>query len=76
MIFWLARNADDSLYLYKNKPHLALYTGVFCLSEERLWDYDDCGGIKMDKNKYRKVTYLNSPCKVNVELKLIEKCTK
>ena len=73
MIFWLARNADGSLYLYKNKPRLVLYSGVFCLSEERLGDYDDCGGIKMDKNKYRKVTFSNSPRKVNVELKLIEK---
>ena len=73
MIFWLARNDDGSLYLYKNKPHMALCSGVFCLSEERLWDYDDCGGVKMDKNKYRKVTFSNSPRKVEVELKLIEK---
>lgn len=55
------------------KPHMALCSGVFCLSEERLWDYDDCGGIKMDKNKYRKVTFSNSPRKVEVGLKLIEK---
>ena len=73
MIFWLARNYDGSLYLYKNKPHMAFYSGVFCLSEERLGDYDDCGGIKMDKNKYRMVTFSNSPRKVEVELNLIEK---
>lgn len=70
MIFWLARNADGSLYLYKTRPRLSV--GVFCLSEERLLDYEDCGGIKMDKNKYRKVTFSNSPRKVEVELKLIE----
>ena len=52
---------------------MALCSGVFCLSEERLWDYDDCGGIKMNKDKYRKVTFSNSPRKVEVELKLIEK---
>mgnify|MGYP006874625229 CR=1 FL=1 len=52
---------------------MAFYSGVFCLSEERLGDYDDCGGIKMDKNKYRMVTFSNSPRKVEVELNLIEK---
>ena len=73
MIFWLARNGDGSLYLYKNKPHIAEFSDVFCLSEERLWDYGDCGGIKMNKDKYRKITFFNSPQRVDVELELIEK---
>ena len=62
MKMWIARDANDKIYLHKGKPTRTARTG--------LWESYD-GIIKLGTDDYPEVTFENSP--MEVELKLIEK---
>jgi hypothetical protein len=57
---WLARDEDGLLNLfYDEEPTRKLYERVV------VWDSPE-GGIPIDRDKYKEVTFINSPVKVEL----------
>ena len=60
MAYWLARDDDNSLYLYKGKP----------IKSDQGWflgnDHD--GYIKLSRTNFPEVTLKNSPVKVDIAI--------
>jgi hypothetical protein len=63
MRFWIARDEDDSLYLYDNVP----VKKEICFQPQRGYEM-----MKLDDRLFPEVTFANSP--QEVELKLTKQC--
>lgn len=58
MEFWIARDKDDSLFLYDSIPHKTEY-----------YEFRSYGNYyKIDDSLFLEVTWENSPRKVKIEL--------
>ena len=62
MEFWIARNENGTLEIFKEKPYITIECEWFAEGEEYLNIYDE--------DSFPEVTFENSPKKV--EIKLIE----
>ena len=66
---WIARNKNNILYLFKNKPILDLCTKEYfineCLMEIGVYDEE----IKDNIDLFKEVTFENSPIELNLKTK-------
>ncbi len=58
MKLWIARDANDSLFLYDEKPNLEKLYGY--------WYSDNC--FRLDTDEFHEVTFENSPQEVELKL--------
>ena len=71
MVLWIARDKDETLFAYENKPLRRENEGIFgCVHLEGEWDWVELDTLPFSE-MFPEVTYENSP--QQVELKLIEK---
>lgn len=64
MKLWIARDRDGSLYIYSKKPKKIKIEGIFILDQNSYYfDY-----FKINNNKFREVTFENSPQQVEINL--------
>lgn len=60
MRLWIARDKDDSLYLYKQKPQLT-YGGLWVNKNNTCF-------VKLPMTEFKEVTFENSPQEIEIKL--------
>lgn len=70
--FWIAREKNGVLYLYKDKPIYVQEQGYWRENQDINEDY--FGEVELPKRMFPKVTFENSP--QQVEIKIIKKKSK
>lgn len=66
--FWIARNKDGGLYLYRTKPKIAqTWNSIKNVWTKRLW-FDGEIFAKLKATSFKEITWENSPQKVSVTI--------